>query len=115
VERYVSSFGATKGYSDYWDAEALTWEMNFHAEVVPVWPCPNATSNTPCSLKVVDISNWYRPRPHIRSFLVIDPNYPDVAGPVPAFGKPIASRSIDNLRVYVYPYDIAARLVQTYF
>jgi len=115
VERYVLSLGATKGYSEYWVSTALTWEMNFHAEVVPVWPCPAATSNALCSLKEVDISSWYRPRPHVRSFLIIDPNYPDVAGPSAGFGKPIASKSIDNLHVYVYPYDIAARLVQRYF
>jgi hypothetical protein len=56
------------------------------------------------------ISSWYNARPNERSFLIADPTQPVAAPAQPYLGKPSAVYQIDELTMYVYPYDIATRI-----
>jgi hypothetical protein len=108
VLRLAHQYGATTGYANYWDAAPLTWQMNSDVRVYPVMSCTGAVAL--CPFRLHRISTWYVPRPGRRSFLVVDPRFPN--GPLDpglAFGRPIRVATVPPARVYVYDYDIAAR------
>ncbi len=96
----------TVGYAGYWDAAPVTWASHFQVQVYPVQLCNNQLCQSPIHY----ISSWYLPRPHQRTFLISDPTQPIQAPPVAELGKPIAVHQIDELTMYVYPYDIASRV-----
>jgi len=49
----------------------------------------------------------------VRSLLIVDPDATPnaVTGVDPSFGRPISTTTIGQLHVYVFPYDIASKLV----
>jgi hypothetical protein len=94
------------GYAGYWDAATITWATHLAVKVYPVQPCGAGL----CPFYLHYISSWYTPHPGLHTFLIVDPTQPAGATPVPSLGKPIAVRDIDELTMYVYPYDIASRL-----
>jgi hypothetical protein len=98
----------TIGYGGYWDAAAITWATHLAVKIYPVTPCGAGL----CPYNLHYITNWYTPQPHMHTFLIADPTQPAGATPVSNLGKPIAVHSIDELTMYVYPYDIASRLQQ---
>jgi hypothetical protein len=103
----------THGYGGYWDAEELTWGTNFRVLIRPVRVCSGADSYPLCYPQLGMISSWYTPRPKTRSLLVVDSlgtSYDGVLGRDPALGKPLSARRLGDIRVYVYPYDIASRI-----
>jgi hypothetical protein len=66
-----------------------------------------------CRFPYHQISSWYTPRPAERTFLVVDCALAvlnTVGSPPANLDKPIATTSIGQLTVFVYPYDIAAKL-----
>jgi hypothetical protein len=98
------------GYAGYWEASSLTWQSKLKVNVYPVYECRRPAALTLCPFYFHHISTWYRPRRGTRTFLIVDPAQPFVAGPPdPAFGRPETVYRTGPLSVYVYPYDIARR------
>ena len=97
------------GYSGYWDAAPITWAGHFRVRVYPVSVCVQNTHLCPFDLHT--ISSWYTPHPGVRSFLLTDSAIPLVPSPTPDLGRPSAVYHVGNLTMYVYPYDLATRIV----
>jgi len=112
--RFARQEGVSRGYAGYWDAEQLTWGTRFSVLVRPVRVC-SARSHSLCYPQLGMISSWYTPQPNARSLLVVDSlgtSYNGVLARDPALGRPLASRRLGYITVYVYSYDIAARLAR---
>ncbi len=107
VERYLDGRGLTVGYANYWDGAPIMWSSHFHIRAYPVQDCaPNL-----CWSYLHMITSWYTtPRPGQRSFLISDATQTVSSAPTPNLGKPAAVQQIGPLTIYVYPYDIAARM-----
>jgi len=106
VARIARGEHLTVGYAGYWDAAPITWATHFAVKVYPVQQCGARL----CKFDIHYISSWYDTRPGLRTFLIDDPTQPVATPPVAALGKPSAVYHIDELTMYVYPYDIASRL-----
>jgi hypothetical protein len=112
IEHFVTANGASIGYSGYWDSAPVTWETRLRLQVYPIIACPSPSGW--CRFSEEQISSWYTPRPHTRTFLIVD-SRPGVTIPVsaapPSFGRPLAHATVGNgLAVYVYAGDIASDL-----
>jgi hypothetical protein len=108
VVRFARAHGIRVGYADYWDAFALMWRSKFRLRVYPVSRCL-PLSPALCT-HGISISSWYAPRPATPTMLIVDPANPGVAGADPRSGRPTATASVAGMTVYLYPYDISARL-----
>lgn len=109
--RFAQSHGLSVGLSGYWDAYPLMWETKARLLVYPVLTCPGGKF---CAFPYHRISSWYTPRPLARTFFVADPTLASangVGGPAPSLGKPMQVAHIDQLTVYVYPYDIRSKIL----
>jgi hypothetical protein len=108
--RFFEREHLTTGYAGYWEASSFTWQSKFKVSVYPVYECRRPAALTLCPFYFHRISSWYRPRPNTRTFLMVDPAQPFVAGsPDPAFGRPEQVFRTGPITVYVYGYDIARR------
>ena len=95
------------GYADYWDAAPIVWSTHFHLRAYPVQDCaPNL-----CWSPLHMITSWYAPRQHTHTFLLNNSAEPIPAAPMPNLGKPSAVHQIGTITMYVYPYDIASRMM----
>ena len=94
------------GYAGYWDASPMTWATHERIRVYPVYGCLNGL----CRFIVHTISTWYTPRPNLRTFVIVDPTLPWLQAQPTALGRPVATYHIAELTMYVYPYDVAARI-----
>ena len=112
LERFAAAHHAGYGYASYWNAAELTWTTAFRLALYPVQEC--APNHTLCP-HPINISSWYRARPHTNSLLIVDPNLPElpIRGLDAQFGQPSATATIAGVRVYVFPYDLASRLAAT--
>lgn len=112
IEHFASANGASVGYSGYWDTAPVTWETHLRTQLYPISGCAGPTGF--CAFAGAQISSWYQPRPHTRTFLLTDtrPGIPLAVGAPPArFGKPIAHRLVgEGFTVFIYDHDIAADL-----
>jgi hypothetical protein len=112
IERFAAANGATVGYGSYWDASPVTWETHLRTQVYPIQACDVPTGW--CQFYGIQISSWYVPRPHTRTFLLTDtrPGIAlEVSAPPASFGKPLTSATVgEGLTVYIYNHDIAADL-----
>jgi hypothetical protein len=95
------------GYSRYADAAPLTWLMKAAVQVYPVAPCRHARALCPWGFH--RISSWYSPRPSTRTFVLTDV-LPRRA--ISSLGRPAQVAKVGRLTVYVYAYDVAARLAK---
>jgi len=109
LARFAKQEAVSTGYAGYWDAADLTWLTYLKVKVYPVYEC-SPPSHSLCQFGLVHVASWYTPRPNTRSLLIVDQTQPYLAAPDPALGRPLAVRSIEHLTVYVYPYDIAAKI-----
>jgi hypothetical protein len=101
--------GLRYGYAGYWDAGPLTWETKARVQVFPVGPCPTAPEI--CAFPFNRISSWYVPRADTRTFLVVDPaRRAGFEAFLSELGPPERFTRVGRLEVFVYAYDIAARL-----
>jgi hypothetical protein len=105
LERFARQQHVSYGYAGFWDAAALTWFTHFHLKLYPVKKCHGHL----CPYPVGRIDSWYRPRPHTRSLLVVDPHFtsPRIRGR--RVGRPIMTRRLGLLRVYLYAFDLASK------
>jgi hypothetical protein len=108
----IASVAATHdlryGYAGYWDAAPITWAAHLRVQVYPVSICDQGAHL--CRFDLHVITSWYRPRPAIRSFLLVDPAHPLVSAPTPDLGAPTAIYHIGRIAMYVYPYDVASKI-----
>jgi hypothetical protein len=112
--RFAGAHRLRYGYAGYWDSMPFSWASDFAVEVFPVVEC-GETGLTLCPFSLDHVSSWYAPRARTPTFLIVDPAVPfPVTAPDPALGKPVFSTTIGQLRIYVYPYDIASRLGRQY-
>jgi hypothetical protein len=96
----------TTGYAGYWDAAPITWGTHLQVKVYPVQQCDGENL---CEYGLHNITSWYVPHAHERTFLIFDPTQPVRTPALPVLGKPSAVYKIAELTLYVYPYDIAGR------
>lgn len=108
VARVAARAHLSIGYADYWDAAPLMWASHFRVRAYPVNACG---SGGLCPFPLHSISSWYQPLPHQRTFLISNPTKPANVSPAPNLGKPSAVYHIGVLTMYVYPYDIASRMM----
>lgn len=112
IERFAAAHGARVGYGSYWDSAPVTWETHQHIKLFPIQQCDAGVGW--CIFYGADISSWYLPRPHTRTFLLTDarPGIPlEVTAPPTGFGHPIAGESLgEGLSIYIYNRDIASYL-----
>jgi hypothetical protein len=112
IERFALAHGARVGYGGYWDSAPVGWETHFGIELFPIQACDVPSGW--CQFYNADISDWYVPRAHTRTFLLTDtrPGIPlEVTAPPASFGHPIAGESLgEGLTIYIYGSDIAAHL-----
>jgi hypothetical protein len=95
------------GYARYADAAPLTWLTKAAVQVYPVAPCRHAQALCPWAFH--RISSWYSPRPSTRTFVLTDV-LPRRA--ISSLGRPVQVAKVGGLTVYVYAYDVAARLAR---
>lgn len=108
VEHYLDSQHLTMGYADYWDGAPIMWDTHFHIKAYPVQDCaPNL-----CWSYLHMITSWYTtPHPRQRTFLIADAAQPVPAAPTANLGEATTVQQIGPVTVYVYPYDIASRMM----
>ena len=98
----------TIGYAGYWAAAPVTWATGFRVQVYPVAVCDQREHL--CRFDLHFISSWYWPRSGTGSFLLVDPMTSDVWTRTPDLGPPSAVYHLGRVTMYVYPYDLAARI-----
>jgi hypothetical protein len=96
------------GYAGYWDAAPVTWVTHGRIHVFPVLTCPGGSQI--CRFGLHQISTWYDPLPNVKTFVLVDPTVPFLPVKPVALGRPVATYHIAELTMYVYPYDVAARI-----
>lgn len=107
VEQVAVNHNLRIGYAGYWDASPVTWGSHDRIEVFPVMSCAGGNI---CEFFLHVISTWYAPRPNIRTFVIVDPTLPFLQAEPTGFGRPVATYHIDQLTMYVYPYDVASKI-----
>jgi len=108
VEQIAALEDLRIGYAGYWDASPMTWASHERIRVYPVYGCIDGRQL--CRFVVHTISSWYTPRPNIRTFVIVDPTLPWLQVQPTSLGRPVATYHIAQLTMYVYPYDVAARI-----
>jgi hypothetical protein len=109
LERIAMANHLDHGYAGYWDAAPITLESDFKLRAYPLEPC-GAVGYCPFHLHAIE--SWYRPKPGARTFYVVgDQSLMPPLGPPPSsWGRPAKTIRVGHLTVYVFDYDIAARL-----
>jgi hypothetical protein len=110
IARIAAREHLTVGYAGYWDAAPVTWATGFRVQVYPVAVCREDAHL--CHFDLHYISSWYSPRSGTGSFLLTDDRSNEsVTAPTPDLGRPTAVYRIGPIKMYTYPYDLAARIV----
>lgn len=117
LQKWADANHLRYGYASYWDAAPLSWWTQSRPAVYPVLGCGNAANNLTLCAYDNRLTSWYTPRPHTRTFVVVDNGFLslnlgaalNVTGPPKAFGRPASIAHFDNLTAYVYDYDVARR------
>jgi hypothetical protein len=114
LARFAAREHLSTGYAGYWDASALTWEMNEPGVAVsPLITCGSSL----CPYPYHKINTWYLPRPLARSFFIVDSRllrlraYGALSGAPAAWGPPHQVVHLGPLTIYVYAYNLAAKLL----
>jgi hypothetical protein len=113
LARFAAREHLTVGYAGYWDAAPLTWELDARLRVYPVIQC----GATLCPFPYHKINTWYLPRPLARTFFLVDSRlisqnaYGAITTVPSSWGSPEQVAHIGQLTVYVYPYNLAAKLI----
>ena len=99
------------GYAAYWDAAPIAWATHLRLHVYPVQDCYPTPSPVLCWTPVHTITSWYVPRRGKHSFMIADSGtaMPTVVGA--NLGTPTHTYQIGSMTMYVYPYDIASKMI----
>lgn len=103
--RLLQANGVTRGYAGYWDAQDLSWQSRMRLLVAPVEPCGDGL----CAFNFSVIDSWYREHKG-PSFLIVDPPRGPVVRPPPVVARASGSYRFGQLRVYVFPFDLARHI-----
>jgi hypothetical protein len=96
----------TRGYSTYWDANAITWTTESRIRILPVFETPTIR---PFISNVV--TSWYREAPGSSAFVLVDPAVPFVpVAPGSDFGTPADVLRLGRFTILVYPPEHVKRL-----
>jgi len=108
LEHYLDGKHLQLGYADYWDGAPIMWDTKMRIRAYPVQDCaPNM-----CWSYLHMITSWYTtPRSHQPTFLINDAAQPSPAAPTATLGNASSVQQIGPFTVYVYPYDIASRMM----
>jgi hypothetical protein len=80
--------------------------------VAPGQACYVGGRGALCRMPFFTIDSWYEERPG-PSFLIVDPPQGLAFDPPSSFGRPSSTFDVGpEMRVYVYPYDLARRIGQ---
>jgi hypothetical protein len=113
LARFAAREHLTIGYAGYWDASPLTWELDARLRVYPVIQCGSSL----CPFPYHKINTWYLPRPLARTFFLVDSRlisenaYGAITTVPSSWGPPEQVAHIGQLTVYVYPYNLAGKLL----
>lgn len=110
ISRFVAANGARIGYAAYWDSNNFTWATDFATQVYPVWACPLRPGKL-CQRQQADISAWFIPRSHTRTFLITGTGSLSLPAPAVNFGRPLATATFGRYTVRVYGHDLAAQIL----
>jgi hypothetical protein len=114
LARFAAREHLSTGYAGYWDASALTWEL--HDPRVAVYPLITCGPSL-CPYPYHKINTWYLPRPLARSFFIVDSRllrlraYGALSRPPAAWGPPHQVVQLGPLTIYLYSYNLAAKLL----
>jgi len=106
--RLLAEKHVTHGYAGYWDAQNLTWQSGMRVFVAPVTRCDLPTKPL-CEVRIFVVQSWYEEQPG-PSFLIVDPTNGFVTTPPPIVRRASASYRFGQLRVYIFPYDLARNI-----
>ncbi len=109
ITRIAQQDHVTAGYGGYGEASSLTWNTHGRVVVRPVMECQGVEGTTICPFYLVAPSSWYVPERR-DTFLLVDSEEPWLSSLPSGLGKPVASYAFGEMRMYIYPYDIASRL-----
>lgn len=106
--------GLQRGYADYWESNAVTWNTDSRVEPRAVLEGAVCSSQVDpgrtCPYLFNASNDWFDPKPG-QSFVIVDPLGSVNAPPSQeVYGPPSAVYQVGRFTVYVYSYDIAARM-----
>lgn len=103
---FAAERGLDHGYSGYWTSASFTYATDAKVRVYPVDACGAGA----CPFRLHRLDSWYKPKPDVSTFYVVDSAAPEPRAPAPpaewGAGPP---ETIGPLTVYVFPYDVASR------
>jgi hypothetical protein len=109
IARIAAREHLSVGYAGYWDAAPITWATGFRVHVYPVSVCDQRKHL--CRFDLHFISSWYSPRARTGSFLLTDHQLANVWTRTPDLGRPSSVYRLGQVTMYVYPYDLARRII----
>ncbi len=112
ILRLARANHVTVGYTGYWGASSLTWNSHERVQVRPIHWCPEAEGQLICRFPHDTVGSWYTPKPR-HTFLIVEPNElasTSITVLPRGLGRPLAAYALGPVRIYVYPYDIAAKV-----
>ncbi len=111
IERIAKLNHVQYGYSDWPDASGLTWGSHGRVVVRPLVECQGPESVGLCPGFQAYVPSWYVPRER-HTFLLMEANGLDLSAVPASLGKPLAVYPVgEDMSMYIYPYDIASRLL----
>ncbi len=111
---FLEDHGLTRGFAGYWESLGLTWSSGLKVHIYPVLECGVPPARSLCQYPINAVSSWYRPVPATKTFFLVshaqrilgEPESP----PPTYLGSPDAEYRVKGFTVYVYDYDVAAKL-----
>ncbi len=108
VTTYARREHVRLGYAGYWTSLDLMWNSDFRLHVYAVRRCRVAGEPSVCRVLGTSMSDWYIPRSGIRTLFIRNPGItPELLRPDALWGRPIATKRIGSMTVYIYDDDIA--------
>jgi hypothetical protein len=109
VTRLAQANHVSYGYGGYGTAASLTWNTHGRVTVRPLLECENPAGANICPFYEARVPSWYVPQQR-RTFLLVDREEAFLSQLPKGLGRPLAAYSFGAMSMYIYPYDIAARL-----
>ena len=109
IARVAEAHHLKYGYAGYWDAAPIMWATDFRLRVYPVLSCTQGDGV--CRFYLHNVSSWYKPRRDVWSFLLVDPALSMQPRPTARLGRPANVYHVGRVEMYVYPYDLASRIL----
>jgi hypothetical protein len=109
ILKFANAHDVKAGYAGYLDVASLTWSSHEQVLVRPVQLCSAPQGVSICPFFVERVPSWYVPVRR-RTLLLVNAEDPFLNERPEGLGKPVAAAAFGPIQVYVYPYDLAARM-----